>query len=136
MNLGTQTSSLVNHLYSRATVGQPRPFVGMGATVLGWSDRRACTVTKVTEFGGSKVWGFEIEVVEDQATVVSGSAHDGGAVYEFTRRDGSPSLFRYNKKTQKWVAGFINRDTDRFCAYGSGSGIRIGEREQYIDPSF
>ena len=42
MNIGTQTSSLVNHLYSRMTIGEPEPTVGMGVTMLSWSDRNAC----------------------------------------------------------------------------------------------
>jgi hypothetical protein len=34
MRIGTQTNSLVNHLYSRAVNGQPEPVIGMGATLL------------------------------------------------------------------------------------------------------
>ncbi len=45
MKLGTQTGSVINHLHSRAVIGQPEPVVGMGATMLLWSDRRACTIT-------------------------------------------------------------------------------------------
>ena len=32
MKLGTETGSMTNHIYSRATKGQPDPAVGMGAT--------------------------------------------------------------------------------------------------------
>lgn len=138
MKLGTQTGSLVNRLYSRATIGQPKPKVGMGATVLGWTDRTACTITKVWELC-SKNWLWEIEVVADITKVVSGSEHDGSAVYEHapdTRFDASPSMFRFNRKTQSWVAGFMSKETGKFNAYKGKSGIRIGERDHYRDPSF
>lgn len=135
MKLGTETGSLVNHLKASATIGQPAPVVGMGATMLGWTDRRAATIVSVREIGGSKVWSFEIEVVEDNFKVVSGSTHDGSAKFEFTPdADGSRSLYRFNKKTQAWVEGFINTDTGRFCSLESS--LRIGERDKYVDPSF
>ena len=76
MNIGTQTNSLVNHLYSRMTVGAPAPVVGMAATTLSWTDRHAATVTKVTAFGGVKLWSHEIEVVEDNVLVISGFGAD------------------------------------------------------------
>lgn len=136
MQLGTQTASLVNNIYSRATIGQPRPEVGMGATVLGWTDRYPCTITKAIEFGGSKQWSYEIEVVEDAYKVVRGSVQDGSAEYEFSPRDGSSSLYRFNKKTNSWVAGYISKETNRFCVYKGGPGLIIGKREKYYDPSF
>lgn len=42
MKLGTQTGSLMNHLYSRGQ--EQEPVVGEGATVLLWTDRHAYTV--------------------------------------------------------------------------------------------
>lgn len=48
MRLGTQTGSVTNHILSRATIGQPEPTVGMGATLLGWTDRHACTIVEVS----------------------------------------------------------------------------------------
>jgi hypothetical protein len=80
MNIGTQTNSLVNSMYSRMTINAPAPTVGMGATRLSWTDRHAATVTKVAELT-SKVWAYEIHIVEDKITVVSGSTHDGSAVF-------------------------------------------------------
>lgn len=134
MKLGTQTNSLVNHLYSRATIGQPAPKVGMGATVLLWSDRNAATITKTTELCG-KNWLWEIEVIVDVAKVVSGSEHDGSSTYEFSPGDGQPHLFRFSRKTQRWVGGHISQKTGKFNG-GNGLGIRIGQREHYRDPSF
>lgn len=135
MHIGTQTNSLVNHVYARATVGQPKPAVGMGATLLDWTDRRPATITSVVEIGGSKVWRWEILVTEDACEVVKGSAHDGSAEYTFTASPERQSqMFRFNKKVGKWVSGYMSQTTGRFCV-GLG-GIRIGSREKYVDPTF
>lgn len=45
MKLGTQTGSLVNHIYGSSA--NPVPEVGMGCTVLGWTDRHAATIVEV-----------------------------------------------------------------------------------------
>ena len=46
MKLGTETGSFVNHVL--ATQNKPQAVVGMGCTVLSWTDRHAATVIKVT----------------------------------------------------------------------------------------
>ena len=134
MNIGTQTNSLVNNLYSRMTVGAPKPVVGMAATKLSWTDRHAATVTKVTELV-SKLWAYEIEVIEDNITVVSGSTHDGSAEFATTpNTDGYAYLFRMDRKTNAWVRGYINKDTGKFKK--STGGLILGMRDHYVDPSF
>lgn len=134
MNIGTQTNSLVNHLYSRMTEGAPAPVVGMGATILLWTDRTSATVTKVTELA-SKMWAYEIEVVEDITTVVSGSTHDGSAVFAIApNADGYPNLYRMNRKTNAWVLGYINNETGKFNK--TTGGLILGKRDHYVDPSF
>ena len=135
MNIGTQTNSLVNHLYSRMTIGAPAPEVGMGATTLSWTDRHAATVTKVTELK-SKVWAYEIHIMEDKVTCISGSAHDGSAVYAFEPNPyGYADIFRMDRKTGKWVRGYVNQLTGRFKQRRSG-GLILGMREHYYDPHF
>ena len=134
MNIGTQTNSLVNHLYSRMTVGAPAPVVGMAATTLSWTDRHAATVTKVTELT-SKVWSYEIEVVEDKALVIAGSTHDGSATFAFVPNpEGYADLYRMNRKTGAWVRGYINSNTGRFQK--ATGGLILGKRDHYVDPSF
>jgi hypothetical protein len=135
MNIGTETNSLVNNLYSRMTVNAPDPVVGMSATTLLWTDRHAATVTKVTAFGGVKLWSYEIEVVEDKVTVISGSAHDGSAVFvSVPNPDGYANLYRKSRKTGVWVRGHINRETGRFNK--ADGGLILGRRDHHIDPSF
>ena len=47
MRLGKETGSVINHLMS--DIGLVEPKVGMGATILCWSDRHAATIVKVTK---------------------------------------------------------------------------------------
>ena len=134
MNIGTQTSSLVNHLYSRMTVNAPAPTVGMAATTLSWSDRHAATVTKVCTLN-SEIYSHEIEVVEDKVIVVSGSTHDGSAKFETVPNpDGYADVYRLERKTGKWVRGHISRNTRRFLKLPGG--LILGQRDHYVDPSF
>ena len=129
-----KTNSLVNQLYARSTLGQPTPTVGMGCTKLGWTDRHAGTIVSVRGLN-SKLWDWEIEVVEDVSTVVSGSGHDGSAVYAFTpAANGHRETYRSVRGTGEWRRVILNRDTGRFNQVGGG--LRIGERETYYDPTF
>ena len=134
MNIGTQTNSLINNIYSRMTVGAPVPEVGMAATTLSWTDRHAATVTAVTELK-SKVWAYEIRVVEDKVLVIAGSTHDGSATFAF-----APGIYnhadtyRMDRKTGAWVHGYINQDTGKFKK--STGGLILGRRDHYVDPSF
>ena len=134
MKLGSQTGSVINHLYSRAVIGQPKPKVGMGCTLLGWTDRHAGTITKVTEYCG-KVWLYEIEVANDDAKIVKGSAFDGTAEYEYTPGAGCHHRFAFHRKRQEWI-GVIRNPVTGKLNQARGYGLRIGERETYYDPSF
>ena len=136
MKLGTETGSLVNHLYSQAPRNEPAPFVGQGATILSWSDRQAATVVAVRELAGAR-WAFEIEVTDDTTRVVSGSMHDGSAVFETTPNpDGPRTLYRKARSTGEWVKGYRNPSTDRFNTTGTRGGLVLGRRDHYYDPSF
>lgn len=133
MKLGTQTGSIINHLHSRAVIGQPEPVVGMGATMLLWSDRRACTITNVQLVRGKTI----VTVQTDHATVTAGSSHDGSAEYSYARNPhGSECHFR-REDDGRWQQVVISNKTGRWGkANGGGRGLRIGERDTYLDPSF
>jgi hypothetical protein len=135
MRLGSETASVVNNLMSRGVIGEPVPVVGMGVTMLGWTDRYPGTIVKVSELCGKR-WKYEIEVTRDDDKVISGSMMDGSASYEFTPNlVGKRTMFRKSLKTGMWVEGYINSETLKFNKSG-GKGLRIGERERYLDPSF
>lgn len=136
MKLGTETNSVMNNLLSRAVIGEPRPVVGMGCTLLGWTDRYAGTIHKVTEVGGSTVTLYLIEVSRDYSRVISGSTQDGSAEYAYTPRpEGMRITYRKNKKTGFWEKVRRNPNTGKWCKT-NGKGLRIGERDEYRDPSF
>lgn len=134
MKLGTQTNSLVNHLQARGVIGQPKATVGMGVTLLGWTDRDAGTITKVTEIGGSKRVACYIEVIQDKATMVSGSAATECQEYGYAAGDGQPYTFR-QLHDGTWEEVRLNALTGKY-AKTNGKSLRIGERDKYRDPSF
>ena len=68
MNLGAQTGSVINHLHSRAVIGQPEPKPGMGCTILKWSDRDAATIRNVFNIRDMRA----VQVTCDRAKVIKG----------------------------------------------------------------
>lgn len=129
MKLGSETGSLVNHLMGSSS--QIDPEVDMPATILSWSDRSAATVTNMFTNNGRKI----VEVIYDISTVVRGSSADGSAVYHYERDpSGSVRYFR-REKTGEWVCVRKNEDTGRWVKSGQ-SGILLGHRETYRDPTF
>ncbi len=112
MKLGTETGSLINHVCS--TSRQVEPKVGMGATILQWTDRQAVTIIEVTP--------KTITVQYDKATRTDSNGQSECQSYDYaTDPDGSVSVFRMTKK------GWRN---------DSGNGLSIGHRDKYRDPSF
>lgn len=119
--------SLVNRLSEGPT--RTVPVVGMGATITHWSDRDPVTVVAVREFksGARKGQPREIDVQHDTWKVVSGSAGDGSAKYEYERdTNGAIATYIVNLKG-KWVLKGQG---------GAGSGLILGSRDKYFDPSF
>lgn len=119
--------SLVNRLSEGPTKKVPE--VGMGATVTHWSDRDPVTVVAVREFksGARKGQPREIDVQHDTWKVVSGSAGDGSAKYEYGRdTEGAVATYTVNLKG-RWVLKGQG---------GKGSGLILGSRDKYFDPHF
>ncbi len=136
MKLGTETNSLVNHLYSRETIGQPKPVVGMGATLLGWTDRKPATIRRATEIA-SKVWAYEIVVTEDDARRIDNNGMSESQEYEYSvREDGYRLLFRQDRKTGAWYEMRRNETTGKLNRVSGANRIVIGRREKYHDFSF
>lgn len=136
MKLGSQTGSVINHLMASGTIGQPEPTIGMGVTILSWSDRKAGTITRTGIWAKCKA----IEVREDHSRVVSGSTHDGTAKWEYAPNPTGNALF-FVFKDDQWRRATNEADPRDFVKLklykkGSGQGLRIGSRETYYDPSF
>lgn len=113
MRLGTETASTNNWLLS-GTKGAPIPTVGMGATILMWTDRKACTIVKVTR--------TQVHVQEDIATRADSNGMSDAQDYTYAPNPAAPVLvYRLNKRG----------------AYKGPLGqLRIGERCSYHDYSF
>ena len=128
MKLGTETGSVMNHLYSRMTVGEPAVFVGMGVTMLSWSDRSAGTIIEVNT---KKNY---IVVTDDDCKRIDNNGMSECQEYEYTTNpDGYKRYFRKDKNNQ-WRA--MHHNENGRLVYSGGNGLRVGEREKYHDFSF
>ncbi len=129
MRLGLQTNSLTNHVLSRAVIGQPEPVVGMGATILSWTDRSPATIIGV--FRETKI----LHVREDSYRRMDSNGMSESQTYEyFPNPRGYVYIFRQNKQGV-WEEVDYNPVTKRHKKNG-GHGLRIGERSKYHDFSF
>lgn len=131
LKIGTQTGSLINHLHSRAVIGQPDVVVGMGATILHWSDRSPATIFRVFKIGKLTY----IETRDDRYTRIDANGMSESQEYEYkTDINGAR---RYFRKTESgmWEGVRKNEETGRWIKTKS-SGVRVGERERYYDFSF
>lgn len=115
MKLGTKTGSLINHVYGRTQA--PKPEVGMGATELRWTDRRAGTIIKVSPSGKTVTLQYDISRRDD----TNGMSESQRYTYT-PDPEGCTEVFRLNK-----AGSFRNK---------SGNGLMIGKREEYYDYSF
>lgn len=115
MRLGTETISFQNHMLS-GTVGAPEPEVGMGATILMWSDRHAATIVRVTK--------TQVHVQRDKATRI-----DNNGMSESQR-------YTFEPNPEAAVEVFRKRKGNRWVLSGGGASLRIGDRSSYHDFSF
>lgn len=130
MKLGTETASLTNHIYSRAVKGQPEPMAGMGATILCWTDRHAATI--VETWKGTNLRTFLI-VREDYAKRTDQNGLSENQTWTFEPNpNGASHVFR-QANDGTWEPVELN---NRRWRKTGGPGLRIGEREEYRDPSF
>lgn len=130
MNLGTQTGSGINHLYSRMTKGAPEPKIGMGATILLWTDRHPATVI----FTDEKM--RIVTVQEDISIRVDKNGMSDMQEYEYKRDlDGVLYTFRQNKNGG-WDQVRLNEKTGRWNKVKGGVGVIFGFRRTYYDFSF
>ena len=127
MRIGTETASLVNHIYSRSA-SEP-PYVGMPATLLSWTDRNPGTVVDVNMKGRC------IVVQEDNYQRVDSNGLSEMQQYLYTRNPQAPvHIFRKNRKGE-WVLHRFNLETSRLVQ-SRGCGLMLGRREKYHDFSF
>jgi hypothetical protein len=109
------------------------PEVGMAASVITFTDREPVTVVEVIPFksGPLKGQAREVVVTYDDWKVVSGSEHDGSAVYEYTSNpDGHQQSFVLSTRGRR-VGHWLQKGTG-----GIGYSLVLGYRERYRNPHF
>lgn len=140
MQLGKQTGSVTNHILSRATVGQPDPAVGMGATILCWTDRHAATITRVYEVRcrvGKEVHSLlHVEVKQDIATRTDKNGFSENQDWDYQPNPkAATEYFRLQEGRWRQLEQSEKKGRALKLIKG-GHGLRIGEREEYYDPCF
>lgn len=94
MKFGSETGSLVNHFMSQGST--PEVKIGMGATLLFWTDREAATVVSYDEKR------MIVGVQEDDAKRIDNNGMSESQVYEFTPNpDAYVQHFKFGPKG--WV---------------------------------
>lgn len=129
MKLGRDTGSVMNHVLSRSVIGQPDPTVGMGATVLLWSDRHACTVIA---WDGKK---SILTIQQDSSQRLDKNGLSESQQYEFTP-DPSGRVYRFKRMPEGTWREMTTSEKGNLVFSKSGAGLMIGRREEYYDPSF
>lgn len=125
MKLGRDTGSLNNHIASRI-INQPE--IGMGATLLGWSDRKAATVIELFKKGKYNY----VVVQQDNATRTDKNGMSDSQHYDYTPNlEGSKTTFRILENGFQKV--YVNHN-NRFV--NTSGGVMFGERDEYYDYSF
>ena len=114
------TGSFINHLQGASK--QPEPEVGMGATILMWSDREAATIVSVSKSGK------RIEVQRDHAKRTDNNGLSESQTYEFTPNPEGPRIAYTLRKNGQWV-----REGE---SMKGGQRLRVGSRDHYYDFSF
>lgn len=108
----------MSQIWNHVTLGESfaKPEVGMGATMLLWTDRHAYTITRVSE-SGKTFW-----MKRDIATLEPGtSPWQGNQDYHYTRcEDSGETMVKFGKKG--WKSG--------------GDKVLVGVRDEHYDPSF
>ncbi len=98
------------------------PKVGMPATICYITDREPATVSRVNA-SGKTLW-----VKRDKYEIVSGNAFDGSAQYKYEEDPANPEeCFTYRKGRNRWA---------RKGESSKGTGLALGNRRKYHDPSF
>jgi hypothetical protein len=128
MKLGTETGSMVNHLYSRYAVTDIQ--VGQPATLLSWTDRYPATVVEVFKKG---LYTYVVVQSDDYKRIDSNGMSEAQE-YEYKRNpEGAMTTFKL--VGGKLVSVRKNKTSGRYVR-NHGAGCVIGVRERYYDFSF
>lgn len=108
--------SVINRIMEQSK--QPEPELGMGVTICMWSDRHAGTIV------GMSRTKHRLAVQADTATMVGGSAMSESQEY------------CYERNPEAGIQVFTRRKNGSYRRLGGNTGLLIGHREEYRDPTF
>ena len=120
---GRDTGSLTNWLMGAAN--RVKPEVGMGATILMWTDRHAVTIVEVSLEGKKRPF---VIIQEDKAVRTDNNQMSENQHYTYTPDLDAPKVKYTLRKDGTWV-----KDGEPLKG---GQRIMIGERDHYHDFSF
>lgn len=112
-----RVGSFHNSLYDQA-VGEPAPEVGMGATVISWTDRDAYTITEVSASG------HRLTLQADTARRTDSNGMSDAQSYEFERNEDGH------------VREATRRKDGSYRLKGGTQRVLVGVRMKYHDFSF
>ena len=119
MKLGTDTGSLINYCYGNTK--SIELVVGMGCTLLLYTDRHAYTIHKVED---KKLWASE-----DHSSLISGSVQSESQTYRYTNTN--------QDNESRWTLFTLRKDGRWHMGTKlSGNILAIGYRNEYYDPCF
>lgn len=107
----------MSQIYNHVTVAESfaKPEVGMGATLLLYTDRHAYTIVRVSD-SGKTFW-----MTRDKTTLKEGcSPWSGNEDYDYESTTGEGVAVRWTPKGWK----------------NSGNKVLVGVRDEHYDPSF
>jgi hypothetical protein len=111
----TQYGSVFNHLMGQCA--QPIPEIGMGVTLLSWSDRHAATIVDIVRYKNGNI--DYIVVQDDTAIRTDTNGMSDAQTYRYERNpNGSTQRIKRNRRTGRY------------------SNILLNHREEYYDYSF
>jgi hypothetical protein len=114
------TGSFINNLYQDA-INTPTPEVGMGATMLSWTDRKAATIIEVSKSGK------RITIQPDKSTRTDSNGMSESQSYTYEPNPKAYAIEYSLRKNGRWV---------RVGDSMTGSSLLVGHREEYYDYSF
>lgn len=111
---------------------QPAPEIGMGATIIMYSDRHAGTVVLATPVKGREF----VTVQADKAIRTDDFGMSDTQSYRY-ERDPHGRGWNFRKdKTGRWTEVVRNLKTKRWNQVEGGAGLLLGERDTYHDYGF
>ena len=115
--MSQEFGSLNNMMSAAAVIGQPAPEVGMGVTILSWTDRHAGTISRVSASG--KTFWYR----DDDAERVDANGMSECQEYEYTPRPDISEAKVTLRKDGRWKEQ-------------GGRTVQLGSRRAYHDYSF